>query len=200
MKKRKWIVGLSITLTVTVLIDQTFQYTALADGFFAGRRVAPYDPPIFFDQQQVWYDRLVTHLETGQPAARFFKLDPDLGWCPPPDSGRDDMNYDWSGSRLGFTELPRTKTEGVTRVVAVGCSFTRGDEVGDTESWVSNPPPGSLISGEIPAFPCPHMNPGKSLRPMPVPHPFLTGLTPCWSSISTSGPTGGSVSAMPPRT
>lgn len=137
MQKKKWRIGLAIMLVVTLAIDQGIQYIALSDGFFAGRRVAPYDPPLFFDQQQVWYDRLVSHMETGQPAARFFKLDPDLGWCPPANSGRDDMNYDWSGSRVGFTELPKTKTPGVQRIVAVGCSFTRGDEVGDTESWAA---------------------------------------------------------------
>ena len=135
LKKLK--IAFLVSVVVALLLDQGLLYIALSDGHFMGRRIAPYDPPLFFDQQRDWYDKLASYRETGHPAERFFKLDPELGWCPPPDSGRDDMNYDWSGSRVGFKRLPRTKSEDVRRIVAVGCSFTRGDEVSDTESWAA---------------------------------------------------------------
>ncbi len=123
---------------VTAALDQSLQHTFLADGYFQGRRVAPYDRPLFCVQQEEWLERLEAHFETGEPRAPFFNLDRDLGWCPAPHQGEGEggsMSYDWSGSRIGFEPLPRTKTEGISRVLAIGCSFTRGDEVRDEESW-----------------------------------------------------------------
>lgn len=137
MNRKKLLTGLAVMTVVTLAIDQGIQHLALAGGYFQGRRVAPYDPPLFYEDQETWFKRLVSHLDKGQPGEHFFKLDAELGWCPP--RGTDDSikGYDWSGCRVGFTPLPRSKTEGVTRVLAVGCSFTRGDEVEDTETWAA---------------------------------------------------------------
>lgn len=105
----------------------------LADGWFLGRPVAPFDPPLFSPSQRRVLEQIEGELASEQPKAGRF--DPELGWCNKPDSGFGEFRYDWAGARIGVAPLERVKPVGVRRVVAVGCSMTHGEEVGATESW-----------------------------------------------------------------
>jgi len=105
----------------------------LTDGWFLGRPVAPFDPPLFSPSQREALARLEERLRAGTGAES--KFDPELGWCNRPGSGFGEYRYDWAGARIGRDELPRTKAPGVRRIVAVGCSMTHGEEVGAHESW-----------------------------------------------------------------
>lgn len=131
---------LVIAVVVLAAVDQLVQYGPLSDGELFGRPVAPFDPPLFVAGQRESLERvravvagdLVRHAD-----APFVPFDAELGWCPRPDSGAEPYRYDWAGCRIGGRELPRSKAPDVTRIVAVGCSFTHGDEVGATESWAA---------------------------------------------------------------
>lgn len=105
----------------------------LADGWFLGRPVAPFDPPLFSPSQRRVLEQIERELASGQP--RPGRFDAELGWCNKPDSGFGEFRYDWAGARIGTAPLARTKTPGIRRVVAVGCSMTHGEEVGAAESW-----------------------------------------------------------------
>lgn len=124
-----------VALFVVVLFDQGLHWGPLRDGTFLGRRVVPFDPPVFFDRQEAWVEDLRRHGKTGRPPVEYFGFDPDLGWCPSPNSGSGSIHFDGSAARVGIVPLPSQKSVGVRRVVVVGCSFTRGDEVEDHEAW-----------------------------------------------------------------
>jgi hypothetical protein len=124
-----------LVLAILVLCDQLAQWTVLSDGVLFGRRIAPFDPPLFTDAQR---ERLVELREAvaGESEALARSIfDPELGWAPRPEQSQGETSFDWSGSRMGFEELPRERTIGVRRVVAVGCSYTLGAEVADREAW-----------------------------------------------------------------
>src|SRR5262245_24588801 len=106
----------------------------LADGWFLGRPVAPFDPPLFSPSQIRVLEQIERDLASEQPA-KAGRFDPELGWCNKPGSGFGEFRYDWAGARIGVAPLARAKAPGVQRVVAVGCSMTHGDEVGAPESW-----------------------------------------------------------------
>lgn len=105
----------------------------LADGWFLGRPVAPFDPPLFSPSQRGVLEEIERELASRQPRAGRF--DPELGWCNKPESGFGEFRYDWAGARIGTLPLERVKPAGVRRIVAVGCSMTHGEEVGAAESW-----------------------------------------------------------------
>jgi len=105
----------------------------LADGWFLGRPVAPFDPPLFSPSQRRVLEQIEAELASGQPKAGRF--DAELGWCNKPESGFGEFRYDWAGARIGADPLERVKRPGIRRVVAVGCSMTHGEEVGAAESW-----------------------------------------------------------------
>lgn len=132
---RKTRVRVLVLITVLVALDQGVQHLLIRDGSLRGTRVAPFDPPLFTQAQREWTERTREGLLTGEPVQSPFRFDAELGWCPRKDSGHPVKTWDWAGSRIGFGELPRAKTEGVTRVCAVGCSFTQGDEVENEEAW-----------------------------------------------------------------
>jgi hypothetical protein len=119
-------------LLVLVVADRLLAGAVLSDGFFLGRPVAPFDPPIFSPAQRRALEKLEAGLAAGKPTGKF---DPELGWCNKPDSGFGEFRYDWAGARIGLAPLAETKASGVRRVVALGCSMTHGEEVGATESW-----------------------------------------------------------------
>ena len=135
VKRKKILIGLIAFVLITLATDQAIQYGALTDGYFLGRRIAPYDPPLLHAGQEHRYDDLNSHLESAGETPAQFNLDPEIGWCPKPGAGNALGNYDWSGSRIGFGPLPREKSDGIRRILAIGCSFTRGDEVADEETW-----------------------------------------------------------------
>jgi len=118
-----------------LLADQVAQYTVLADGRLFGRRVIPYDPPLFTDWQ--WESaREVAAIAAGDEATRARSIfDPELGWCPRPGQDLGLYQHDWAGCRIQLGPLAREKASGVRRVVTVGCSFTQGAEVAGSETW-----------------------------------------------------------------
>jgi hypothetical protein len=77
----------------------------------------------------------LTALDKGES---LFLVDADLGWRPRPRaSSRDgNVNIDAAGMRRNDNpaQLPKD-TAGALRIVAIGDSFTFGDEVSDNETW-----------------------------------------------------------------
>lgn len=119
-------------LLVLCVTDRLLARALLGDGWFLGRPVAPFDPPLFSPSQREALERLEAELAAGKPSGKF---DSELGWCNKPDSGFGEFRYDWAGARLGAAPLAAAKTPGVRRVVAVGCSMTHGEEVGAAQAW-----------------------------------------------------------------
>lgn len=136
MKRLRWWRGVLVALVAYAAVDQIVQRTALRDGYLFGRRVAPFDPPIFTPQQAQVLERMRDHVEHGAPLQNA-DFDAQLGWAPRKDGGDGEFRFDWAGARLVDAPLAHTKRPGVARVVAVGCSFTLGDEVRAVESWAA---------------------------------------------------------------
>lgn len=120
---------------VLVIGDQVAHYSVLRDGWFLGRRIAPFDPPLFCALQIESQKRYLEHVETGRPRESEFHFDAQLGWAPIPEETSGLANFDWSGSRVGPDALSPEKPADMHRIVMVGCSFTLGDEVEDEETW-----------------------------------------------------------------
>jgi len=116
-----------------LLVDRGLDSLLLSDGMFAGRPVAPFDPPIFCDSQRKALAVVARDVEVGR--LQEHRFDADLGWCYKPNSGFGEFRYDWAGARMGPDPLPREKSPGVRRVVTVGCSMTHGEEVPASKSW-----------------------------------------------------------------
>jgi hypothetical protein len=131
LKRKTLLLGSGAAGLALLAADQVVQHTVLRDGLLGGHLVAPFDPPLFSPGQREYVQRLQRDLGRREGGA----FDPDLGWCPKPDSGSGAMRYDWAAARIGFEPLRREKEAGLRRVVAVGCSFTRCDEVGGEEAW-----------------------------------------------------------------
>ena len=123
-----------LALAALVLCDQAVLWTALGDGYLLGRRIAPFDPPVYWPAQEEALARIQAHLE-GRGALGAFDFDAELGWATPPGGGEGDWVHDWSGARVADAPLPREKRAGVQRVAAFGCSFTAGTEVGPRDAW-----------------------------------------------------------------
>jgi len=131
---------LAIALVTIVAVDQLVQYGLLSDGRLLGQPIAPFDPPLFAPAQRTsleWVRAVARGEHDRRRGAPFVPFDAQLGWCPRPRTSVGPYRYDWAGCRVGRRELPRAKTAGVTRIAAVGCSFTHGDEVGSRESWAA---------------------------------------------------------------
>lgn len=110
-------------LVATLLADQILQHVVLIGGTLGGRRIAPFDPPLFAPSQFEFRDRLRRSIVDGtQPFD--LRHDAELGWVPraPGPRGR--------GAGDPRAEVRR-------RIVAVGCSFTFGEEVGEDETWAA---------------------------------------------------------------
>jgi len=132
-----------LVLAIFAAGDWLLGHFVLADGWFLGRPVAPFDPPLFSPSQREVLEQIESELASVQPKAGRF--DAELGWCNKPDSGFGEFRYDWAGARIGVAPLERVKPPGVRRVVAVGCSMTHGEEVGASESWCARTD--ALLSG-----------------------------------------------------
>lgn len=129
--------GALVALGIFVACDQIAQHAFLSTGFLAGRRVAPFDPPLFASHQLerlAAYRKLIAEGVDGSTSSDF---DPELGWCP--HGARDDGWYriDERGARYAREPVPRERTSGVRRAVALGCSFTFGAEVDGPDAWVA---------------------------------------------------------------
>ncbi len=132
-RKRKLLIALGVTVSMGLLADQVLLHVLIDDGKLFGGRVAPYDPPLFSAGQEAALARLKVSLETGKTLDSLF--DPELGWCSPQSKERHGATFDRRGARVGPAPVPDERTPGVQRVVALGCSFTLGHEVGDAEAW-----------------------------------------------------------------
>lgn len=123
--------GLVVALLLLVAGDQTLQHLLFRDDRFAGYRIAPFDPPIFTRTQERRLEELAARAESGLRDP----IGEELGWGPT--AGRDGPSYayDEHGARRGGVPLEPAPRPGVRRIVAVGCSFTHGEEVRGEESW-----------------------------------------------------------------
>ena len=125
-----------LPLLIGLLVDQVLQFSVLADGCFLGRRVAPFDPPLFNDAQRASLERLRRQARGEPPdGSSNAVFDATLGWAPEPGSRRGAYGYDRFGARLGFEPLALRPPEGTRRLMVLGGSFTHGDEVEDHEAW-----------------------------------------------------------------
>jgi len=129
--------ALAAILASLLVADQLVQWTALGDGVLLGHRIAPFDPPLFTNEQRDTLERLRRNFAAGVKTDGLFDFDGELGWCTKPGSATPDYRFDWAGSRVGVEELAREKRPGLRRVVAVGDSFTLGMEVRGEECWTS---------------------------------------------------------------
>jgi hypothetical protein len=128
---------LLLLVTIAVITDQIVLRLLLADGEVAGKRLAPYHPPIFNSTQRDILARYEESLASGQPVQWVSVIDPDLGWLPNLAKKSKLYVYDPNGARIGSTPIPRERANDVSLAVAMGCSFTRGDEVQGAETWTA---------------------------------------------------------------
>jgi len=134
---RRLLTLFGLGLISLAMADQIALYVLLDEGEFLGRRIAPFDPPLFAQSQRDALARIDAHLETGTPALDQFRIDADLGWTNYPDTGGGEFRYDWAGCRIAGAPLAREKRAGVRRVLTVGCSMTHGDEADANDTWVA---------------------------------------------------------------
>lgn len=135
MDRKKLIKAIGLALLFALAVDQIVQHTAMADGELMGRRIAPFDPPLFHTGQRESFAKLDSYVRTGTPTEESFHLDAELGWCPTPGLRIGDKNWDWAACRVSSAPLERERRPGLKRIVTVGCSFTLGEEVQDDETW-----------------------------------------------------------------
>ncbi len=133
--RRRALVRAGLVLAILLACDQVAQWTAFSDGFLFGRRIAPFDPPLFTSAQLARLADLRAAAAGERAALAHSIFDPELGWAPRPNASEGETSFDWSGARMGFEELAHERVEGVRRVVALGCSYTLGAEVADREAW-----------------------------------------------------------------
>jgi hypothetical protein len=124
-----------LVLGVLLLLDVLANMAVLSDGQLFGVRIAPFAPPLFTEPQERRIERARTHLARGELGGF---VDADLGWCPQADTERQYFAYDAHAARRSSRPFPEASAIGVRRIVAVGCSFTRGDEVDAKEGWTAH--------------------------------------------------------------
>lgn len=126
--KRLLVAALSFALALVAaegIVRRSVRTDADGQRWLGETRLRPYRLPLRRLRQRA--------LELQNPAS-LFVYDADLGWAPRAGArSRDDLvSIDASGART----TGRTATaEDPLRVVALGDSFTFGDEVGDEETW-----------------------------------------------------------------
>jgi hypothetical protein len=118
-------------------LDQGLQYGALADGRFGGRRVAPYDPPLFHWPQYEELERARGLLDGTLPDDRPLGFDAELGWAPRPGRAQGDYGYDWCGARDDGAATLAVRDPSRRRIALYGCSFTHGDGVAGDQTWAA---------------------------------------------------------------
>lgn len=136
-RRRRAALAALIGLVLLLAADQAVQLTLLADGTFRGRRIAPFDPPLFTPHQVERIAAYAALVASGDVARAGSNFDAELGWCPHPSTEEGEARFDERGARIGTAIVPHERTPGVRRVVAVGCSFTLGAKVLGPESWVA---------------------------------------------------------------
>ena len=97
---RRLLLRSALVLVVLLLVDQLLSRLVLGDGYLRGRRVAPFDPPLFHPAQFRLLERLEERAGTAEDEPEPFQgelaFDPDLGWCPRPGAGAGGDRYDLS--------------------------------------------------------------------------------------------------------
>ncbi len=128
-------IRLLLCLGAVGALDQFVQLVVLDGGYLGSCRIAPFAPPVFAQVQSDSLDRIRSHLATNNPPASMLNFDAELGWCSKADDRPNPAQYDWAGCRIGNQPLARERSPGVHRAVAIGCSFTVGDEVEAHDTW-----------------------------------------------------------------
>ncbi|QDU67790.1 hypothetical protein [Engelhardtia mirabilis] len=132
---RRRLTALGVVLILALGADQLVRVTLLSTGTFRGRRVAPYDPPLFHGAQVEALERAKGLLDGSVEDVVPIGFDRDLGWAPRPEMSLGIDGYDWAGCRDDGVPTAREKDPARTRVAAYGCSFTHGDGVGGADAW-----------------------------------------------------------------
>ena len=133
--RRRLGIGLVAAVALGLALDQALLHTALADDRFRGHFVAPFDPPLFIAPQFQHLEDTRRILAGDEALAQRSLFDPELGWCPRPDSEAFGARFDGLGARVGAQAHGPQPTPGLRRVVTLGGSFTMGMEVGEPEAW-----------------------------------------------------------------
>lgn len=133
--KTRWIRRAALALGSLLVADQAAQWAVLGrEGWLLGRRVAPYDPPLFIRSQFATIERLAADPDSNMRAGDVV-FDAELGW----NTVKNTDQHGPLGERLGtapaFDALQRR--DGAARIAVFGCSFTFGSEVPGHESWPS---------------------------------------------------------------
>ena len=126
--------GLLVSVGVALLVDQVVNWTVLADGWLLGRRIAPFDPPIFTREQEESLERL-KELARGGPPSGVVRFDAEIGWASPRSESAGGSWYDEFGARRTSPEEVTPEIAARPKLLLVGCSFTHGDEVAAHETW-----------------------------------------------------------------
>ncbi len=125
----------ALLVVVLAILDQGLQHVLMGDGMFRGRRVAPFDPPLFNTAQAESLERLEALADDGTPLTGNVTFDALLGWAPEAGGGSGQVRYDWAGARLHAEPIAEERGLATRRIVTIGGSFTHGDEVGAAETW-----------------------------------------------------------------
>lgn len=134
-RRRRVIFAVVATLLLGGVADQLANWLVLGDGWVRGLRIAPFDPPLFSSVQVDAVERLRRELVEGSPPGRPIRFDAELGWGHAPSSGSGEDRFDELGARTAFAPSTAMRREGARRILAFGCSFTYGTEVGAADSW-----------------------------------------------------------------
>lgn len=126
--------GLIVSVGVALLVDQVVNWTVLADGWLLGRRIAPFDPPLFTREQEESLERL-KELSRGGPPSGVVRFDAEIGWASPRGESAGGSWYDEFGARRSSREEVTPEIAARPKLLLVGCSFTHGDEVAANETW-----------------------------------------------------------------
>ncbi len=131
---RRLLPKLAIAAVALLVCDQIVNYAVLGEGWLGGRRIAPFDPPIFTKGQLAKIESLaMAAASPGDSPLGDVVFDAELGWCTPPEGSSDRVGQ--AGSRVGASAVPRERTDGVRRIATFGCSFTYGSEVEAPDAW-----------------------------------------------------------------
>lgn len=112
-----------LPLALLAVADVTTNVTVLRDGTFRGRPIAPFEPPLFNDEQRTSLERI----RTGDVRGGIL-FDAELGWVSSPATGA----YGPLGERIADVDDDPRATK---RLAVFGGSFTHGDEVEAHEAW-----------------------------------------------------------------
>ncbi|MBI5849908.1 MAG: hypothetical protein HZB39_02545 [Planctomycetes bacterium] len=133
-RRRPWR-ALALGVVLAVAFDQLLLRLVLDDGWFLGRRIAPFDPPLFSAVQFEAMARLGQEARDGTPRSRAVRFDAELGWTHAPDTGDGDDRIDARGARATSNASDGTGIAPALRLAVLGCSFTYGTEVAADDAW-----------------------------------------------------------------